>query len=182
MLVTVFWTGPGETFDPVLPASELPSEIVRCTLTTETGQDACIGLKRVTSRWIGRTTRGDLFLVLRSECPVPTECHAWVVERTTRGTAALLGVNGEIRLYRGDGVYPTVQSRRELSEVHSSYTRFEWRGDQYVSTEKRVVYRVGGVECGTRAECAQAARAALQQGDADSTVEIYEHVHGISWI
>lgn len=182
VLVAVFWTGAGETFDPILPARELPLEIISCTVTSVAGQDACISQKRVTSRWIGRSARGDLFLVLRSDCRVSNDCHAWVVERTTQGTATLLGVNGEIRLYRGDGVYPTVQSRQELSEVHSSYTRFEWHGDQYVSAEKRMVYRVAGVECGTRTECVQAAREALRHDDADSTVKIYEHVHGVSWI
>lgn len=181
-LVAVFWTGPGETFDPVLAARDLPVEIAGCVATTEAGRDTCVSKKGVTSRWIGRTARGDLFLVLRPDCAVSNDCRAWVVERTTQGSATLLGVSGEIRLYRGNGVYPTVQSRLELSEANSTYTRFEWRGDQYVSTEKRMVYRVGGVECGTRAECVQVARDALRQNDADSTVRIYEHVHGVSWI
>ena len=181
--IATCWTASGETFDPSLATRDLPANVVNhCALSNVDAADACIGREHITSRWIGRTGRGDLFLVLRNQCAETGNCEAWFVERTGLGSATLLGVSGEIRLYQGNSVYPTIQQRNNLSDTRSTYSRFEWRDDKYVRTEQRIVYRVDGVECGTRSECMRIAQEALRHDNADSAVKIFEDVHGVSWI
>jgi hypothetical protein len=182
-LIAVCWTAPGETFDPSLAARDLPEDVLRhCVPSAVDTANSCVGREHVTSRWIGRTGRGDLFLVLRNQCAETENCQAWFVERTDQESMTLLKVNGEIRLYQGNGVYPTIQQRHDLSDTRITYSRFEWRGDKYVRTEQQIMYRVDGIECGTRSECARIAHEALRHDDADSAVKIYEDVHGVSWI
>ena len=185
-LIALFWTAPGETFDPSLAVRELPAEVVanQC-LSSGSGVEVktdCIETEQVTSRWIGRTGRGDLFMVLGSPCAEAKPCRVWFVERRGETSLTLLRVSGEFRLYQGDGVYPTVQQRNNLSETHSTYSRYEWRDGKYVRTEQRIVYRAGGVECDTRSECTQRAQEALQRSDTDSAVKILQDVYGVSWI
>ena len=182
-LIALFWTATGETFDPALAARELPADVAsQCAISGIDTKTGCVGTELVTSRWIGRTGRGDLFMVLGNHCTESKACQAWFVERNGNGSLTLLKVNGEIRLYQGNGVYPTIQQRHSLSETHSTYSRYEWRDDKYVRTEQRVVYRVDGVECGTQSECTHSALEALQSDDADSAVRILEDVYGVSWI
>ena len=172
------WTAAGETSDPVLTARELPLDIVGDCAQ----QVSCHSEKEFLSRWIGRTDRGDLFLVSSPACAEVIGCRAWLGEKTAHGAATLLAVAGEFRFQRGGGAYPTILQRTEISATHSAYSSFEWTGAKYTRTENRMVYRVDGVECGTQSECGNAAREALRQERVERAVKIWESVQGVSWI
>lgn len=183
-LIAFGWTAAGETSDPILVAGELPLDVIRdCAADTPSAAQACYGKEEeYTNRWIGRTGKGDLFLVMRAPCADGNGCRVWFVEKTDKGASTLLAVDGQFRLYKSTSAYPTIQTRTVLSTLHSAYNRFEWTGERYARTESKLVYQIDGSECGTRAECRQAARAAMQQEDVDRTVKIWESVHGVSWI
>jgi hypothetical protein len=175
-----FWTAAGETSDPLLFARELPLEVVTdCTLSADVA--SCQGGDEPVSRWVGRTARGDLFLVTLPHCP-GNGCRGWLVEKTETGAATLLSLTGHFGLRRGARGYPAVEVRTELSELHSAYASFEWTGERYVRTSSRLVYRVNGRECGTREECQATAAQALDKRQTDEAVRIWERVHGVSWI
>ncbi len=159
-LVAFGWTAAGETSDPILVAGELPLDVIRdCAVDTSSTAQACYGKEaEYTNRWIGRTGKGDLFLVMRVPCTDGNGCRAWFVEKTDKGTSTLLAVDGQFRLYKSASAYPVIQTRTTLSSVHSAYNRFEWTGERYARTESKLVYQIDGSECGTRAECRQAAR------------------------
>jgi hypothetical protein len=173
------WTAPGETSDPLLSARELPLEILEVCAPQAA---ACLEAREFSSRWIGRTPDGNLFLVLHTPCEEAGACRAWVVEKTARGASTLLALSGEYRLSRGSGAFPAIQLRTVLNESQNHHARYEWRDSRYVRTDSRVVYRIDGAECGTRDECREAAREAMRRQQVDRAVKIWERVHGVSWI
>jgi hypothetical protein len=178
------WTVAGETFSPTLAVRELPLEIVNGCVSAaalESAHAACVSGHAFTSRWVGRSARGNLFLVVQAPC-TGGECRGWLVEKTGQGTSTLLTLSGEFRLERDSSAYPVVFARQALSETQSHLSRFEWHGGRYVRAEGRLLYHIDGVECGGPEECSRAAREALRKKQVDRALRIYERVHGVSWI
>jgi len=178
------WTAAGQTSDPVLSVYELPAEVRNDCAATPVANTAsiCAAEDSYTSRWVGRSTGGDVFVVARTVCAADG-CRAWLVQRSDGVARTLLAVNGEFRLLRaGANAYPAVQERTMLSNDYVRYSRFAWNGTNYVRTETRLVHAVDGFECGTTDECNDAARAALDGNDAGRAVRIWQHVHGVAWI
>lgn len=173
------WTTAGQTFDPVLAARELPLEVVQDCVPLSAASTPCATDFR--SRWVGRGTEGDLFVVLGAPC-TGTDCPAWLVERRAGGAAPLVRFAREFRFERGTQAYPVVVARQLLSATEAQLTRFEWQDGRYVRTEATRYFHVDGVECGTRAQCAQAATDALRERQVDRALRIWERVHGVSWI
>lgn len=175
-LASLAWTAAGESSDPVLASSELPSDIaVDCPGTV------CPEPPVHATRWIGRARGTDLFVVVREPCG-PADCAAWLVARSGQTTATLLALTGEFRFEPAGGRYPAVQTRTELGGEHASYVRYEWDGSRYARTQTRLVHRVDGIECGSAAECDVAAHAAAAAGQHDRAVRIWQQVHGVDWI
>lgn len=172
------WTSAGQTFDPALAARELPLDVVQdCAPPGATGPCAV----DFSSRWVGRGTQGDLFIVLGAPC-TGADCPAWLVERHAGGAALLVRFAREFRFERGAHAYPVVVARQVLSSTEAQLNRFEWQDGRYVRTESKRFYHVDGVECGTREQCAQAASEALRERQVDRALRIWERVHGVSWI
>lgn len=136
----------------------------------------------VLTRWISRTHSGNLFLVMQSDCQTADRCNAWFVERTTRGYATRLNVEGQFRVLHSNKPIPDVQTWRALSESEIEYTRYTWTVGAYVKAETRTAYRVDGVECGSALECYQAANKAREQRNTGRALKILEQVHNVSYI
>jgi len=170
------WTAAGESADPRLSARELPPEILNAC-----GTGGCVDDVDYRARWVGRTPAGNLFVVGRTSC-IAGRCTHWLVEKGATPVRVLLELDGAFALYRLAGRYPAVEVRRHASDQGLSYLRFEWTGEQYVRTSARRVYEVGGVECGTREECAAAAERALTTQRVDRALRIWQQVYGVSWI
>lgn len=175
-VAALFWTGQGESANPILSAMELPLNIVSDC------RDDCAGNPRpFTIHWLGRTERGNLYVVTRARCE-DDACGAWVVEKTRRGVGTLLSIEGRFKLVHRDLPFPDVQVEKDLSEVEAAFARYEWRGGAYVLAEDKHIYRVDGVECGTADQCNQTALDAMRNRHAGHAVRIWETVHKISWI
>ena len=178
------WTAAGETSDPVLNSNELPADITASACNpsmVSDGAGAC-QVQDYANRWIGKTARGDLFVVMGSFCAADDGCRAWLVEKSAMGASTLLAMNGKFHLRRGTNAYPVVETHTEISALNNAYNRFEWNGAAYARTDNKLLYKVDGKECGTREECGNVARKALQHEDIDRAVKIWENVHGVSWI
>lgn len=175
------WTGTGESSDPVLADRELPPEIAsRCALARP-GDTAACRESAFERRWVARSPRGDLFVVTNESCR-GGDCRAWLVEKTESGATALLGFETRFRLREDRHGYPSIESYAATSATEGVYHRYEWNGQAYDRSASRLVYSVDGVECGTRAECREAAGDAMAQKQVDRAVRIWENVGGVSWI
>lgn len=175
------WTPAGQTSNPVLAARELPAEIVNdCHPGQAPG--ACLDGRDFVSRWIGRSAQGDLFLVRAGRCPLRTGCRVHLVERSAGQSAVLLVLDGPFGVHRGAGAYPVFEVRTALSDVESAVSRFEWTGRAYTRTASRLIYRIGGGDCGTAEQCHEAAREAQRRGDIDRALKIWQRVDGVAWI
>jgi len=178
-IVALVWIGAGETYDPTLADRELPAEIAdHCTAAAPL--EACRPVE-FNRRWVGRTARGDLFVVTSDRC-TGNDCRAWLVEKADASINTLLTFEKTFRLHQSPGDYPAIETYSELSSSQAAYSRFEWNGRGYRRTANRLVYRVDGAECGTSNECRAAAAEALKQQQVDRAVKIWENVHGVSWI
>jgi len=178
-IVTLVWTGAGESSDPTLTARELPAEIANpCTAAAPL--EAC-RTPEFNRRWVGRTARGDLFVVTDDRC-TGNDCRAWLVEKSAGSATTLLTFDKNFRLHQAPGAYPVIETYAAISSTQAAYNRFEWNGRGYARTTERLVYRVDGAECGTSDECRTAAAEALKQQQVDRAVKIWENVHGVSWI
>lgn len=179
----LFWTGTGESSDPQLKSTELPADILNdCRAVAVAVSRPPCSSADFRAQWIGRTPRGELYWVARASCGIDG-CHNWLVVRDRSGTAlTLLAVSGELRLEFGPKKFPVVQTRIELADSYTSYTRFEWSGEQYARTETRLVHRIDGFECADESECLTAAQEALRQDRPDRAVRIWQQVHGVNWI
>ena len=178
-IVTLVWTGAGETSDPALTARELPAEIAnRCTAAAPL--EAC-RTPEFNRRWVSRTARGDLFVVTDDRCS-GNDCRAWLVEKSSGYATTLLTFERNFRLHQTPGAYPVIETYTELSSTQAAYSRFEWNGRAYTRTADRLIYRVDGAECGTSDECRTAAAEALKRQQVDRAVKIWENVQGVSWI
>jgi hypothetical protein len=181
---TLAWTPAGQTSDPVLAAAELPLEVWRdCSAVA-----GCLG-GGIESRWVGRASAAggsDLFLVRHTDCPPPaaTDCRVYLIEKAPGGrTRLLLAFDGVFDLrHAAAGCYPTVEVRRALDRVRSRVERYEWRDGRYVRTAARLVFRIGGEDCGTLADCRAAAERALRAGEVSRALEIWRELDGLAWI
>ena len=175
------WTGAGETSDPVLTEREIPADITtHCAAPDAARLEAC-HQPEFTRRWVGMTEHGDLFVVTNELC-MDSGCHAWLVQKAAGSVTTLLAFDKTFRLVGGMGSYPVIESFTELSAGKGAYSRFEWNGHAYARTAQRLVYSVDGKQCGTREECNTVARQAMRQQHVDRAVQIWENVHGVSWI
>ena len=105
-----------------------------------------------------------------------------MLEKKLSGVSTLLSIEGNYRLQRGKHRYPTIQVHTVLSDSQSIYRSFEWTGEAYARTDSKLVYQVDGAECGTVEECDHLARTAAENKEYGKAVEIWETVHGVSWI
>lgn len=171
-------TGSQEAVNLPVLASELVSGDGNCALN-----EACPAVAgTIETHWISRTNSGNLFLVLQANCQSPERCASWFVERTARGTATRLNIEGQFRVLHGDKPIPDVQTWRALSDSETEYTRYTWTAGAYLKAETHTAYRVDGVECGTAMECYQAAGKAHAERDTGRALKIWEKVHKVSWI
>lgn len=178
--LVVGWTSVGESSDPVLAVDELPIEmLVRCAADASRGSDCQPGEKLV-SRWVGRSSRGDLFLTTASDC-LDQSCRAWVFERSGRQVNLLLSLEGQVSVRAGQD-YPQVESRAHLATGETFISHYRWSGQGYERSGAELRYQVDGIECGTAAQCQHAAREALEAERTDRAVRILERVQGVSWI
>lgn len=136
----------------------------------------------VLTHWISRTHSGNLFVVMQARCPTTEHCAASFVERTARGTATRLNVEGQFRVIQGNKAIPDVQTWRALSDSETEYTRYTWTSDAYIKAETRTAYNVDGIECGSALECYQAANRAHAEKDTGRALKIWEKVHKVSFI
>jgi hypothetical protein len=180
-IIAVAWTGAGETSDPMLAVGEIPAAVTNRCAVSPTGEGATCHQPELSRRWVGKTDHGDLFLVTDDYC-AGSGCRAWLVEKTTGIAAILLDFGRPFRLHQDTGHYPVIETYSEISATQGAYGRYEWNGAVYARTANRLVYRVDGRECGTREECDVVANEALKQQQVDRAVEIWENVHGVSWI
>ncbi len=134
------------------------------------------------THWISRTNSGNLFLVMETNCTDASRCSSWIVERTGRGVGMRLNIEGQFRVLNSGKPIPDIQTRRDLSETESTYTRYTWVAGAFLKAETRTVYRVNGVECGTALECYQTAVEAHQKRMTDKALRIWETVHKVSVI
>ncbi len=177
----IVWTGTGETSDPVLSVREIPADIASGCAVSAAGESEACHQPEFSHRWVGKTNRGDLFVVTNDLC-AGSGCRAWLVEKAAGSASTLLAFDRTFRLHQGTDNYPAIETYSELSSTQGAYSRFEWNGVTYTRTANRLVYRVDGMECGTREECNTAAGEALKQKQVDRAVKIWENVNGVSWI
>lgn len=180
-LPALFWMGTGESSDPQLRTAELPADILNDCSSVAAARPSCARVD-FRAQWVGRTPRGELYWVTRDTCG-PEGCRHWLVTRDNSGASlTLLAVTGELRLDFSQEKFPVVRSRMELADSYTSYTRFEWSGEQYVRTETRLVHRIDGFECADESACLTAAQEALREDRLDRAVRIWQQVHGVNWI
>lgn len=177
----IVWTGAGETSDPDLAVREIPADIASGCAVSAVGELEACHQPEFNRRWVGKTARGDLFVVTNELC-AGRGCRAWLVEKADGSAITLLAFDKTFRLRQTAVGYPVIETYSELSATQGAYSRFEWTGATYARTASRLVYQVDGLECGTREECSSAAGQALKQHQVDRAVKIWESVHGVSWI
>lgn len=181
-LALTAWTAAGESADPTLHATDLPRGLFECS-----PQPQCFAAMPLTIRWIARTPAGNLFTV---HCGAE-DCGAWLVEKRATGTSALLELAGEYEFISDDATvdhvgmparqYPNVRLREAVAENAVSVRDFVFAEHHYRLDQARTLYVVDGVECGTQAQCHQAAVAAMRADRAASALRIWSQVHGREW-
>ena len=121
-VVTLGWTGNDEAVSLPTLDSELVSGAGNCA-----GSERCpVVADNVLTHWISRTNSGNLFLVLQTDCQSAERCPSWFVERTARGTATRLNIEGQFRVLNSSKPIPDVQTWRTLSDSETEYTRYTW--------------------------------------------------------
>lgn len=177
-LVTLGWTDtqPGTSKAEPELAALVPGEI--CPQP----ENCQIGLGDHQSHWISQTGNGQLYLVVQTDCARTNRCNAWFVERSARGLAARLNIEGQFKVLNSGTAIPDVQTRRSLSDNEMEYTRYSWKAGTFVRVETRNVFLVDGEECGSALECYQKAALAHKNRNTDKALKIWEQVHKLSWI
>lgn len=177
-VVALGWTGENEAVSTAALENALPTGAEDCAST-----ERCpLNSGSVLTHWISRTNTGNLFLVMQTDCQSAERCAAWFVERTSRGYATRLNIEGQFRVIHSNKPIPDVQTWRALSETETEYTRYTWTVGAYVKAETHTAYRVDGVECGSALECYQAASKAHEQRNTGRALKILEKVHNVSFI
>ncbi len=177
-VVTLGWTGSNKAIS--LPGLE--SELVSGSADCPTNEPCPVMAGNILTHWISRTNSGNLYLVLQADCRDPQRCGSLFVERTTRGVATRLSIEGQFRVLHSSKSIPDVQTWRALSDTETEYTRYSWTSGAYVKVETRTAYNVDGVECGSALECYQAASKAHAERNTGRALKIWEKVHKVSWI
>lgn len=177
----VVWTDTGESSDPVLADREMPAAIVSSCALAQAADSGICHESSFNRRWVAKTAQGDLFIVTNERC-AGSDCRAWLVEKTAAAATTLVSFDAIFRLHEVKGGYPVIESYAGMSATEGAYSRYEWNGKTYDRTASRLVYKVDGVECGTRDECRRAASEAIAQKQVDRAVRIWENVGGVSWI
>ena len=180
LLGLLAWAAPGQTAGNSLVLSDLQALTGECQPAVDASR--CSEATELSLHTVGSTPNGELFMVMRGDCSQGADCQAWLVEKADDDTYALLTVSGQIKLYGGNGRYPSVMVKARLSETQSSYESYEWDGAAYLKVASDVVYRVDGVECGTAEECKHAAQRAIDEKRYDDAVKIWQTVFGVAWI
>ena len=176
--VTLGWTGGNKAIS--LPGLE--SELGSGAGDWPTTERCPAMAGNILTHWISRTSSGNLYLVLQTDCREPERCGSLFVERTTRGVATRLSIEGQFRVLHGSKSIPDVQTWRALSDTETEYTRYTWTSGAYVKAETRTAYNVDGVECGSALECYQSASKAHAERNTGRALKIWEKVHKVSWI
>jgi hypothetical protein len=177
-VATFSWPGSNEAFSVASLENELVTSAEDCSVS-----DRCPAVAaNVLTHWISRTNSGNLFLVLQTDCQATEHCAAWFVERTARGTATRLNIEGQFRVLPGNKAIPDVQTWRALSETEIEYTRYTWTAGAFVKMDTHTAYVVDGVECGSALECYQMANKAHAERNTGRALKIWEKVHNVSWI
>jgi hypothetical protein len=166
----------------VVSTAALESELETAAAGCAPANSCSTGADEILTHWISRTSNGNLFLVMQTRCQAAEHCAASFVERTARGTATRLNVEGQFRVILGNKPIPDVQTWRALSDTETEYTRYTWTTGAYVKAETRTAYRVDGVECGSALECYQLANKAHAEHNTGRALKIWETVHKVSWI
>ena len=177
-VVTLGWTGGNEAVSMPALESGLVTGAGECPAT---GRCPVVA-GNILTHWISRTNSGNLFLVVQTDCQTPERCPSWFVERTARGVATRLNIEGQFRVIHSSKPIPDVQTWRALSDSETEYTRYTWTAGAYVKVETRTAYRVDGVECGSALECYQAASKAHAERNTGRALKIWEKVHNVSFI
>ena len=181
------WTAAGESADPTLHATDLPRGLFECS-----PQPQCFAAMPLTTRWIARTPAGNLFTVSCAGHLAGSDCGAWLVEKRASGASALLELAGEYEFFSDDARihsvggaparrYPHVRLREAIDENAVSVREFVFAEHHYRLERTRTVYLVDGVECGSQAQCHQAAVAAVRLGREASALRIWSQVHRREW-
>ena len=177
-VVTLGWTGSNEAGSITALDGELVTGAGECPAT-----ERCpVMAGNILTHWISRTNSGNLFLLVQTDCQTPERCPSWFVERTARGVATRLNIEGQFRVIHSNKPIPDVQTWRALSDSETEYTRYTWTAGAYVKVETRTAYRVDGVECGSALECYQAASKAHAERNTGRALKIWEKVHNVSFI
>ena len=178
LAVAALWTSSNEAISTAPIEAELAAAAEDCQ-----SQDRCPAMAaNILTHWISRTNSGNLYLVLQTNCQSSELCLAWFVERTARGTATRLNIEGQFRVLNSNKAIPDVQTWRAVSDNETEYTRYTWMGGAFIKAETRTAYRVDGVECGSALECYQIAHKAHAEHDTGRALKIWEKVHNVSWI
>lgn len=149
----------------------------------DTATRACPGQAgRALTHWIGRTAAGNLYLVMQPACASAVDCDAWFIERTAKGVAVQLDIEGRFRIVHNGTPIPDVETWREQADGATVLTRYAWVGGAYLKVDTHTRYRVDDAVCGSALECHEAARAAHARRQTDKALRIWEQVHKISWI
>ena len=172
------WTGNNRAVSTATLESELHLAQERCQVAEQCPARA----DGFHAHWISRTHNGNLFLVMQAQCQTSEHCAATFVERTARGSSTRLNIQGQFRVLHSGKPIPDVQTWRSLSDSETEYTRYTWVTGAYLKVETHTAYSVNGVECGTAAECYQAANQALAERRTGKALKIWEQVHNVSFI
>jgi len=177
--VSLGWTGGNGAVGVAALENELVSVAGDCSAADGRCPEV---VGNVQTHWISRTNSGNLFLVLQTDCQTSEHCASWFVERTARGAATRLNIEGQFRVLHSNKPIPDVQTWHALSDSETEYTRYTWTAGAYVKVETRTAYNVNGVECGTALECYQTANKAHADHNTGRALNIWEKVHKVSWI
>lgn len=176
--IALVWTGNNR----VVSSASLENEL-------QASQERCAGIEYCPpvadgfqAHWISRTHSGNLFLVIPAHCQTSESCAASFVERTARGSATRLNIQGQFRVLHNGKPIPDVQTWRHLSASETEYTRYSWVNGAYLKASTHTAYSVDGVECGTALECYQAATQAQLEQRTGKALKILEQVHRVSFI
>lgn len=179
-VLAMTWTDRGDGLSAAMILQESELQTARNDCPTPEACSTVAG--SFLTHWISRTGNGNLFLVMRTDCTDASRCSSWFVERTGRGVGMRLNIEGHFRVLNSGKPIPDIQTRRDLSDTESTYTRYTWVAGAFLKAETRTVYRVNGVECGTALECYQTAVEAHQKRMTDKALRIWETVHKVSVI
>jgi hypothetical protein len=178
-VIALGWTSNN---DEMVSTAAFENELVTGDIGCAASDSCPVVAGEVLTHWISRTNSGNLFLVMQAHCQTVAGCATRFVERTARGTATRLNIEGQFRVLHSGKAIPDVQTWRALSDSETEYTRYTWTAGAYIKAETRTAYSVDGIECGSALECDQAASKAHAERNTGRALKIWEKVHNVSFI